>query len=156
MVAEFTFAGADMRRPTSIRPTAVIVALTVLVALAVAPHALADPDGSVDSPTAPLEQAAGEVNEMPSSTSTFNVEAVNPSNGSTVGVAKPIVITFTEPITDRAVAEDTIHISSDPPVAGKFYWMNDSQVRWRPFEFWPEHASSEHRCGGHHVQLHHR
>jgi lipoprotein-anchoring transpeptidase ErfK/SrfK len=105
-----------------------------------APHALADPDGSVDSPTAPLEQSAGEVNETAASAAPFSIEAVNPSNGSTVGVAKPIVITFTEPIADRAVAEDAIHISSDPPVAGKFYWMNDSQVRWRPLEFWPDHT----------------
>jgi lipoprotein-anchoring transpeptidase ErfK/SrfK len=124
------------------------------MALVVAPRALADPDGSVDSPTDPsptegfdpsgasaaLEQTAGEVNETASNTASFRVEAVNPSNGSTVGVAKPIVITFTAPITDRAAAEDAIHISSDPPVAGKFYWMNDSQVRWRPFEFWPDHT----------------
>ena len=23
---------------------------------------------------------------------------------------------------------------------GKFYWMSDSQVRWRPFDFWPAHT----------------
>ena len=28
------------------------------------------------------------------------------------------------------LAEQAIHISSIPPVPGKFYWMNDSQVRW--------------------------
>jgi len=144
-----------MRSPTGIRATAAIGALTVLVALVMAPHALADPDGSVDSPTdpsptevvdpsgtsAPLEQTAGAVDETPSGTASFSLASVNPSNGSTVGVAKPIVITFTAPITDRPAAEDAIHISSDPPVAGKFYWMNDSQVRWRPFEFWPEHTT---------------
>jgi lipoprotein-anchoring transpeptidase ErfK/SrfK len=120
----------------------VIGTLTVLVTLAMTPHALADPDGSVDSSetSAPLEQAAAEVNETASNTAAFSVEAVNPSNGSIVGVAKPIVITFTAPITDRAAAEDAIHVSSDPPVPGKFYWMNDSQVRWRPYEFWPEHT----------------
>ena len=118
-----------------------IGALTVLVALAMAPHALADPDDSVDSPSAPLEQTAGAVDETAPGTAPFRLASVNPWNGSTVGVAKPIVITFTAPIADRAAAEDSIHISSDPPVAGKFYWMSDSQVRWRPLEFWPEHTT---------------
>lgn len=54
-----------------------------------------------------------------------------------VGVAKPIVINFAVPIADRAMAESAIHISSIPPVPGKFYWMSPTQVRWRPFEFWP-------------------
>jgi lipoprotein-anchoring transpeptidase ErfK/SrfK len=143
-----------MRSPTSIRTTALIGALTVLAALVTAPHALADPEGNVASPTdpspaeavdssgawAPLEQTAGAVNETVPGAAPFSLAAVNPSNGSTVGVAKPIIIAFTAPITDQSAAEDAIHISSDPPVAGKFYWMNDSQVRWRPFEFWPEHA----------------
>ncbi len=35
------------------------------------------------------------------------------------------------------MAEDAIHISSNPPVPGKFYWMSDTQVRWRPIDFWP-------------------
>jgi lipoprotein-anchoring transpeptidase ErfK/SrfK len=56
-------------------------------------------------------------------------------------VAKPIVINFAVPVADRPTAEDAIHISSDPPVPGKFYWMNDSQVRWRPFDFWPAHTT---------------
>ena len=28
-------------------------------------------------------------------------------------------------------------ISSNPPVAGTFYWTTDTQVRWRPYNFWP-------------------
>ena len=54
-----------------------------------------------------------------------------------VGVAKPIIINFQRPIADKAMAEQAIHISSSPPVSGKFYWMTPSQVRWRPFNFWP-------------------
>jgi lipoprotein-anchoring transpeptidase ErfK/SrfK len=125
----------------NIRAAAVIGALVLLPALAMAPCALADPEGFDASPTDPstatVEESAGSVDEAASSTTLFTVDSVNPSNGSTVGVAKPIVITFTTPIADRAAAEDGIHISSDPPVAGKFYWMTDSQVRWRPLTFWP-------------------
>ena len=30
-----------------------------------------------------------------------------------------------------------MHISSVPPVPGRFYWTSDSQLRWRPQDFWP-------------------
>ena len=70
----------------------------------------------------------------------FTSPTIHPSDGSTVGVAMPIIIKFSSPAADRAAAEQAIHISSDPPVPGKFYWMSDSQVRWRPFDFWPAHT----------------
>ena len=38
---------------------------------------------------------------------------------------------------DRAAAERAIRITSNPPVDGHFYWINDNQVRWKPTEFWP-------------------
>jgi len=61
----------------------------------------------------------------------------NPVNGAMVGVAKPIIIDFQRPIANRPLAEESIHISSYPPVAGAFYWTTDTQVRWRPYDFWP-------------------
>ena len=67
----------------------------------------------------------------------FLPPSFNPVNGSMVGVAKPIIINFQRPIADRPMAEQAIHISSNPPVPGKFYWMSDTQVRWRPIDFWP-------------------
>jgi lipoprotein-anchoring transpeptidase ErfK/SrfK len=71
----------------------------------------------------------------------FAPPTFNPINGSMVGVAKPIIINFPRPIADRPMAEQAIHISSVPPVPGKFYWMNDSQVRWRPIDFWPANTT---------------
>jgi lipoprotein-anchoring transpeptidase ErfK/SrfK len=67
----------------------------------------------------------------------FAPPTFNPTNGSKAGAAKPIYINFARPIADRAMAEQAIHISSVPPVPGRFYWTNDSQVRWRPQDFWP-------------------
>ena len=64
----------------------------------------------------------------------------NPVNGSTVGVGEPIIINFARPIADRTMAEQAIHVSSTPPVSGKFYWLTSSQVRWRPLSFWPAHT----------------
>ena len=71
----------------------------------------------------------------------FAPPTFNPLNGSMVGVAKPIAITFQRPIADRAMAEQAIHVSSNPPVPGKFYWMSDTQVRWRPIDFWPANTT---------------
>jgi lipoprotein-anchoring transpeptidase ErfK/SrfK len=68
----------------------------------------------------------------------FAPPTFNPVNGSMVGVAKPIYINFARPIADRAMAEQAIHISSVPPVPGRFYWTSDTQVRWRPQDFWPQ------------------
>lgn len=67
----------------------------------------------------------------------FRPPAFNPVNGALVGVAKPIIIDFAVPIVDRSLAESAIHISSTPPVPGKFYWMTDRELRWRPLDFWP-------------------
>jgi lipoprotein-anchoring transpeptidase ErfK/SrfK len=67
----------------------------------------------------------------------FAPPTFNPVNGSKVGAAKPIYINFARPIADRAMAEQAIHISSVPPVPGRFYWTSDTQVRWRPQDFWP-------------------
>lgn len=71
----------------------------------------------------------------------FRPPTFNPVNGAMVGVAKPIIINFEVPIADQAMAERAIHISSIPPVPGKFYWMSPTQVRWRPFDFWPANTA---------------
>ncbi|ORA16444.1 L,D-transpeptidase [Mycobacterium asiaticum] len=71
----------------------------------------------------------------------FRPPSFNPVNGAMVGVAKPIIINFQVPIADRPMAERAIHISSIPPVPGKFYWMTPSQLRWRPLSFWPANTA---------------
>ncbi|MBS4727836.1 L,D-transpeptidase family protein [Mycobacterium sp. SM1] len=101
------------------------------------------PDPSESSP-APLQAAAAPVGPVAGQNPApfvgeppFLPPTFNPVNGSTVGVAQPIIINFQRPIADRPMAEQAIHISSDPPVPGKFYWLTPTQVRWRPFSFWP-------------------
>ena len=71
----------------------------------------------------------------------FRAPSFNPLNGSMVGVAKPIIINFQVPIADQPMAERAIHISSVPPVPGKFYWMSPTQLRWRPLTFWPANTA---------------
>ncbi len=67
----------------------------------------------------------------------FLPPSFNPTNGSIAGAAKPIYINFQRPIANRQMAQDAVHISSNPPVPGRFYWTSDTQLRWRPQDFWP-------------------
>lgn len=68
----------------------------------------------------------------------FSAPSVFPSAGAVVGVAQPVIINFNEAIGDRQTAEQAISVTtSNGPLDGHFYWWNDSQVRWRPTEFWP-------------------
>jgi lipoprotein-anchoring transpeptidase ErfK/SrfK len=101
------------------------------------PPAPVDPFAPAPPAAAPAASVAGQNPEPFTGTPPFRPPSFNPSNGSMVGVAKPIVINFAVPIDDRPMAEQAIHISSNPPVPGKFYWINNSQVRWRPLNFWP-------------------
>ena len=78
----------------------------------------------------------------------FAPPTFNPVNGSTVGVAKPIIINFQRAIADRPLAEQAVHVSSNPPVPGKFYWMSATQLRWRPIDFWPANTTVTIDAGG--------
>ena len=100
------------------------------------------PGGPAATPaTAPSGPVVGQNPEPFTGSPPFVPPTFNPVNGSTVGVAEPIIINFGRPIADRPMAEQAIHVSSSPPVSGKFYWLTPSQVRWRPLSFWPAHTA---------------
>ncbi|AYJ32894.1 hypothetical protein D4R08_05860 [Corynebacterium xerosis] len=88
-----------------------------------------------------LEAKAGE-EELSSSfqtvvPTTMTYGYLSPQEGSTVGVGQPIAIRFDEPIADRHAAQEAIKVTTEPVVEGAFYWLNNSEVRWRPAEYWP-------------------
>jgi lipoprotein-anchoring transpeptidase ErfK/SrfK len=106
---------------------------------------LADPFGVPPGDPAAVPVASGPVAGQDPTPFTgeppFRPPTFNPVNGAMVGVAKPIIINFQVPIADQAMAERAVHISSIPPVPGKFYWMTPSQLRWRPLSFWPANTA---------------
>ncbi|AEF39487.1 hypothetical protein AS9A_1035 [Hoyosella subflava DQS3-9A1] len=59
-----------------------------------------------------------------------------PWEGAVVGIGQPVRVQFDESIPDRKAAEDRITITTDPPVEGAFYWVNNTEVRWRPEDYW--------------------
>lgn len=71
----------------------------------------------------------------------FTVAAIEPADGSVVGVAYPVMVTFAGPVGDRAGAERGIHISSSGKPAGHFEWISDDVVHWVPDGYWSPHSS---------------
>jgi lipoprotein-anchoring transpeptidase ErfK/SrfK len=76
------------------------------------------------------------------------VASVLPAAGSVVGVAHPVVVSFGAPVTDRHAAERAVHVSSAPPMTGKYEWLDDDVVRWVPDRFWPAHTTVALSVGG--------
>lgn len=68
------------------------------------------------------------------------VASVLPANGAVVGVAHPVIVTFTAPVTDRAAAERSIHVTSPNNMPGHFEWVENNVVRWVPNHYWPAHT----------------
>ena len=93
--------------------------------------------------TAPIGAAA-----VAPSVTGGTVASVQPVNGSTVGVAHPIIVTFTGPVADRAAAERGITVTAPTDVSGRFEWRADNVVAWVPDEFWPAHSRITLMAGG--------
>lgn len=62
--------------------------------------------------------------------------ALAPLEGATVGVAQTITLRFGTAVEDRQAAQDAITVTTSPEVEGAFYWLNNSELRWRPKEYW--------------------
>jgi lipoprotein-anchoring transpeptidase ErfK/SrfK len=71
----------------------------------------------------------------------FPVASVGPTAAQVVGVAHPIVITFRSPVINRIAAERAVHVSSSPPMTGKFEWVKNDVTQWVPDRFWPAHST---------------
>ena len=59
-------------------------------------------------------------------------------DGSTYGVAMPVVIDFDTPIPDNAKAavEKRLFVQSNPPQVGVWHWFGDNHVEYRPQNYW--------------------
>ncbi|NYE38886.1 lipoprotein-anchoring transpeptidase ErfK/SrfK [Nocardioides cavernae] len=62
--------------------------------------------------------------------------SVAPLDGETVGVGMPVVVTFDVPVSDRALFEQHMEVTSTPAQKGSWYWLSDREARWRPASYW--------------------
>ena len=76
------------------------------------------------------------------------IASVLPTRGEVVGVAHPVVVTFSAPVADRRAAEHAIGIKSAPAMTGKFEWLDNGVVQWVPDRFWPAHSTVALLAGG--------
>ncbi|MEV4299585.1 L,D-transpeptidase [Microbispora rosea] len=63
------------------------------------------------------------------------VASVVPSDGETVGIGMPVIVTFTGPVEDRAAVERALEVRG--PAEGAWHWASSTQVVYRPRKWWP-------------------
>lgn len=60
------------------------------------------------------------------------------------GVGQPITAELNAPVKDRAqraVVESALKVDSTPAVEGGWHWVDDTELHYRPKEYWPTHAT---------------
>lgn len=55
----------------------------------------------------------------------------------TYGVGMPIMLIFSQPITDKAAVERSLQLTTSKPVVGAWYWDGDEHLDFRPRDYWP-------------------
>ncbi|MFI1993053.1 Ig-like domain-containing protein [Actinoplanes sp. NPDC020271] len=67
---------------------------------------------------------------------TFQANGLNALKaGGTYGAGQPVIVAFSHPV-DKELAEKAIEITTSPKVEGKFHWVSNSIVHWRPAKYW--------------------
>lgn len=87
-----------------------------------------------------LGSAARSLGAVPAPEPAPRVASILPADGAVVGVAHPVVVAFTAPVSDRAAAESSIHVSSPSRMPGHFEWVRNDVVQWVPDRYWPAHS----------------
>ncbi|MGY1780846.1 L,D-transpeptidase [Geodermatophilus sp. SYSU D01036] len=98
--------------------------------------------GSTYTLTATATNADGEQAEATSTFTTVDPETVTtpsigPLDGQTVGVGMPIRVYFEQPVADKAAAESHLLVTSSTPTDGVWSWISDTEVHFRPSQYWP-------------------
>lgn len=60
--------------------------------------------------------------------------------GKTYGVGMPIMLTFSQPVTNKAAVERSLRLRTSRPVVGSWYWDGDQTLNFRPRGYWPAHT----------------
>ena len=65
--------------------------------------------------------------------------SIGPLDGTVVGVGMPIRVFFDAPVPDedKAAVERNLEVTSSTPTDGAWSWLTDTEVHFRPSEYWP-------------------
>jgi lipoprotein-anchoring transpeptidase ErfK/SrfK len=58
----------------------------------------------------------------------------------TYGVGMPIIVTFSQPVTNKAAVEKSIQLTASKPVVGAWYWDGNEALDFRPRDYWPAYT----------------
>jgi len=72
--------------------------------------------------------------------STFHT-TIFEGQGATYGVGMPIMLSFDQPITNKAAVERSLQLTTSKPVIGAWYWDGDQQLNFRPRDYWPANTT---------------
>jgi lipoprotein-anchoring transpeptidase ErfK/SrfK len=120
------------------------VVLCVIAAIGVNTIAVAGPAGASVAAANQSYKPAAAANALYKPA----IASVLPTRGEVVGVAHPVVVTFSAPVADKRAAERAIDIKSVPAMSGKFEWLENNVVQWVPDRFWPAHGTVALSVGG--------
>jgi lipoprotein-anchoring transpeptidase ErfK/SrfK len=76
---------------------------------------------------------------------TFTTQIIEGS-GQTYGVGMPVILYFSQRITNRAAVERNLQLATSKPVVGSWYWddtcgMAPTCAYFRPRDYWPAHTT---------------
>jgi lipoprotein-anchoring transpeptidase ErfK/SrfK len=67
---------------------------------------------------------------------TFSAEIYEGSDQA-YGVGMPIMLIFSQPVTNRAAVERSLELTTSKPVIGAWYWDDSEHLDFRPRDYWP-------------------
>jgi len=67
---------------------------------------------------------------------TFQTEIFEGSD-QTYGVGMPVILTFSQPITDKAAVERALQLRTSTRVVGAWHWDGNQALDFRPRDYWP-------------------
>jgi lipoprotein-anchoring transpeptidase ErfK/SrfK len=57
------------------------------------------------------------------------------------GVGMPIILSFSQPVTNKAAVERSLKLTTSKPVIGAWYWDGDQHLYFRPRDYWPANTT---------------
>lgn len=156
LTASIADGSADLSPATPLTVTAAggtLDSVTVATSQGVPVEGAIDPATATWTATGPLEYGQsysvtatatnpdGESTELTSGFATITPSAqifpsIGPLDGTVVGKAMPVRVYFDKAVTDRAAVEQSLAITPTPAQTGAWCWFSDTEVHWRPQEYW--------------------
>jgi lipoprotein-anchoring transpeptidase ErfK/SrfK len=62
--------------------------------------------------------------------------SIAPLDGQTVGVGMPVILRFDLPVQNKKAFEKRLTVKTAPVQQGSWHWISDTEVHWRPKQYW--------------------